>query len=261
MPIHNFEVIYVLEIIEEIENTYTPSETLQTEKITKFIKERVNEFRCKMQKKVEQTSDIIMSIEIEKSDIIIKLNSLRTKAEHIEKSQKQNSIIRRENKIIRVLRILRENSYSWQEIEKDDVIELRNDFGEIRGIIAKSNIIKAEQEIFKTKKKYNFFKKIKDITNVKYEKIEANLQANQKEIENINSEIELYEGKIKEKNKEIDELNQIKYNLENLIDLYKEKVMETLEKNNTNKAIELIDILEETEQEFKKIYGNREMLN
>lgn len=251
----------MLEINEEAENTYIPSEMQKIEKITKFIKERVNQFRCEMQKKSQKINDIIVSLEYEKSNMIIKLNSLRTKAENIERSQKQNSIIKRENKLIRALRILRENSYLWQEIEKDDVIELRNEFGEIRGIIAKSDIIKAEQEIFKTKKKYNFFRKIKDITNIKYEKIEANLRANQKEIENINSEIELHEEKISKKISEIDELNQMKFNLENLIDLYKEKVMESLEKNDSNKVIELIDILEETGQEFKQICGNDEMLN
>ncbi|MBE5812236.1 MAG: hypothetical protein E7314_01095 [Clostridiales bacterium] len=251
----------MLEIAEETENPYIQSETLKTEKITKFIKERVNEFRCEMQKKADNINDIITSVEYEKSNMIIALNSLRTKAENIEKSQKQNSIIKRENKFVRAIRILRENSYLWQEIEKEDVIELRNEFGEIRGVIAKSDIIKAEQEIFKTKKKYNFFKKIKDIRNIKYEKIEANLKASQKEIEKINNEIEMQEQKIKEKISEIDGLNQIKYDLENLIDNYKERVMESLEKNDSNKVIELIDILNETNQELKQICGDKTMLN
>ena len=183
----------MLEITEETENIYMPSETLKTEKITKFIKERVNEFRCEMQNKIEKLGNVITSLEYEKSNMIIELNKLRTKAENIEKSQKQNSIIKRENKFVRAIRILRENSYLWQEIEKQDVIELRNEFGEIRGIIPKSDIIKAEQEIFKTKQKYNFFKKIRDIKNIKYEKIEANIKASQKEIETINKEIENHE--------------------------------------------------------------------
>jgi len=251
----------MLEITEETENTYIPTETLKTEKITKFIKERVNEFRCEMQKKIEQINNIITTLEYEKSNMIIELNTLRTKAENMEKSQKQNSIIKRENMLVRAIRILRENSYLWQEIEKDDVIELRNDFGEIRGIIAKSDIIKAEQEIFKTKQKYNFFKKLKDIRNIKYEKIEANLKANQKEIEAINNQIELHEEKIKEKIAEIDGINQIKYNLSELIDSYKEKVMESLEKSDSNKVIELIDILEETNKKFKQICGDTTMLN
>jgi len=251
----------MLEITEETENTYIPTETLKTEKITKFIKERVNEFRCEMQKKVEQISNIITSLEYEKSNMIIHLNTLRTKAENIEKSQKQNSIIKRENKIVRVLRILRENSYSWQEIEKEDVIELRNEFGEIRGVIAKSDIIKAEQEIFRTKQKYNFFKKLKDIRNIKYEKIEANLRASEKEIETINNEIEVHEEIIKNKIAEIDGLIQIKYNLENLVDEYKERIMESLEKNDSDKVIELIDILNDTNKEFKLICGDSSMLN
>lgn len=251
----------MLEITEETENTYIPSETLKTEKITKFIKERVNEFRCEMQKKVEKLSDIITSLEYEKSNMIVELNKLRSKAENIEKSQKQNSIIKRENKLVRAIRILRENSYLWQEIEKEDVIELRNDFGEIRGVIAKSDIIKAEQEIFKTKQKYNFFKKLKDIKNIKYEKIEANIKASQKEIETINNQIEENEEKIKQKISEIDELNQIKYNLENLIDEYKERVMESLEKNDADKVIELIDILNETNYDFKQLCGDATKLN
>jgi len=251
----------MLEITEETENTYIPTETLKTEKITKFIKERVNEFRCEMQKKVEQISNIITSLEYEKSNMIIHLNTLRTKAENIEKSQKQNSIIKRENKIVRVLRILRENSYSWQEIEKEDVIELRNEFGEIRGVIAKSDIIKAEQEIFRTKQKYNFFKKLKDIRNIKYEKLEANLRASEKEIETINNEIEVHEEIIKNKIAEIDGLIQIKYNLENLVDEYKERIMESLEKNDSDKVIELIDILNDTNKEFKLICGDSSMLN
>ena len=251
----------MLEIAEETENTYIQSESLKIEKITKFIKERVNEFRCEMQKNAEKIDNIITSLEYEKSNMIIALNSLRTKAENIEKSQKQNSLIKRENKFVRAIRILRENSYLWQEIEKEDVIELRNEFGEIRGVIAKSDIIKAEQEIFKTKQKYNFFRKIKDIRNIKYEKIEANLKANQKEIEKINSQIEMQEQTIKERIAEIDGLNQIKFDLENLIDNYKERVMESLEKNDSNKVIELIDILNETNQEFKQLCGDKTMLN
>ncbi len=251
----------MLEIAEETENTYIQSESLKIEKITKSIKERVNEFRCEMQKNAEKIDNIITSLEYEKSNMIIALNSLRTKAENIEKSQKQNSLIKRENKFVRAIRILRENSYLWQEIEKEDVIELRNEFGEIRGVIAKSDIIKAEQEIFKTKQKYNFFRKIKDIRNIKYEKIEANLKANQKEIEKINSQIEMQEQTIKERIAEIDGLNQIKFDLENLIDSYKERVMESLEKNDSNKVIELIDILNETNQEFKQLCGDKTMLN
>ena len=251
----------MLEITEETENTYIPAENLKTEKITKFIKERVNEFRCEMQNKIEKLGNVITSLEYEKSNMIIELNKLRTKAENIEKSQKQNSIIKRENKFVRAIRILRENSYLWQEIEKQDVIELRNEFGEIRGIIPKSDIIKAEQEIFKTKQKYNFFKKIRDIKNIKYEKIEANIKASQKEIETINKEIENHEEKIKEKIAEIDGLNQIRYNLNELIDVYKEKVMESLEKNDSNKVIELIDILNETNQDYKSLCGDTTMLN
>ena len=251
----------MLEITEETENTYIPAENLKTEKITKFIKERVNEFRCEMQNKIEKLGNVITSLEYEKSNMIIELNKLRTKAENIEKSQKQNSIIKRENKFVRAIRILRENSYLWQEIEKQDVIELRNEFGEIRGIIPKSDIIKAEQEIFKTKQKYNFFKKIRDIKNIKYEKIEANIKASQKEIETINKEIENHEEKIKEKIAEIDGLNQIRYNLNELIDVYKEKVMESLEKNDSNKVIELIDILNETNQDYKSLCGDATMLN
>ena len=251
----------MLEITQETENTYIPTESLKTEKITKFIKERVNEFRCEMQKRVEKLSDIITSLEYEKSNMIIALNSLRTKAENTEKSQKQNSIIKRENKLVRAIRILRENSYLWQEIEKADVIELRNSFGEIRGIIPKEDIIKAEQEIFKTKKKYNFFRKIKDISNIRYEKIEANMKANQEEIEKINHEIDIQEEKIKSKIEEIDSLNQIKYNLEKLIDEYKERVMESLEKNDSDKVIDLIDVLNETNYEFKRIVGDTTMLN
>jgi hypothetical protein len=193
--------------------------------------------------------------------MIIALNTLRTKAENTEKSHKQNSIIKRENKFVRAFRILRENSYMWQEIEKADVIELRNSFGEIRGIIPKDDIIKAEQEIFKTKKKYNFLKKIKDISNIKYERIEANLKANQEEIGKINHEIDMQEERIKSKIEEIDSLNQIKYNLEKLIDEYKDRVMESLEKNDSDKVIELIDILNETSYDFKQIVGDITMLN
>lgn len=253
----------MLETIEnqQSENTQIPSETLKIEKITKFIKEKVNDFRCEMQKKSEDINNILTTLEYEKSNMIIQLNSLRTKAENLEKSQKQNSIIKRENKITRAIRILRENSYLWQEIEKEDVIELRNEFGEIRGIIAKCDIIKAEQEIFKTKKKYNFFKKLKDIRNIKYEKIEANLKATQKQIEEINNEIETQEGKIKEKIAEIDGLTQLKFDVDNLVDEYKERVMESLEKNDSNKVIELIDILDETNNEFKQICGDVTMLN
>lgn len=251
----------MLEIIEETENTYKPTDNLKTEKITKFIKERVNEFRCDMQKKVEKLGDIVTTLEYEKSNMIIELNKLRTKAETMEKSQKQNSIIKRESKLVRAIRILRENSYLWQEIEKEDVIELRNEFGEIRGVVEKTDIIKAEQEIFKTKRKYNFFKKLKDIVNVKYERIEESLKANKKEIEAINHEIETQEEKIKEKITEIDALNQIKYDLENLIDNYKEKVMESLEKSDSDKVIELIDILNETNSCYRKICGDSSMLN
>lgn len=253
----------MLELIEkqEAENPIRKIESQKTEKITKFIKERVNEFRCDMQKKIEEINNIITKTEYEKSNMIIHLNTLRTKAENIEKSQKQNSIIKRENRLRRAIRILRENSYLWQEIEKEDVIELRNDFGEIRGVIAKSDIIKAEQEIFKTKQKYSFFKKIKDIRNIKYEKIEANLKANQKEIEAINNEIEKQEQIIKAKISEIDGLNEIKFNLENLIDSYKERVMESLEKSDSDKVIELIDILNETNYQYKQICGEGAMLN
>lgn len=251
----------MLELIENQEPELRPAESLKTEKITKFIKERVNEFRCEMQKYEEKLNDTITSSEYEKSNMIITLNVLRSKAENVEKSQKQNSIIKRENKFVRAIRILRENSYLWHEIEKEDVIELRNEFGEIRGIIEKTDIIKAEQEIFKTKKKYNFFKKIKDIKNIKYEKIEANLKANQKEIEKINKEIEEQEQSIKEKINEIDGLNQIKFDLQNLIDNYKDRVMESLEKSDSDKVIELIDILNETNLEFKQICGDTDMLN
>lgn len=253
----------MLELIEnqETENPIKRIESQKTEKITKFIKERVNEFRCDMQKKVEEINNIITTSEYEKSNMIIHLNTLRTKAENMEKSQKQNSLIKRENRLRRAIRILRENSYLWQEIEKEDVIELRNEFGEIRGIIAKSDIIKAEQEIFKTKKKYNFFKKIKDIKNIKYEKIEANLKANQKEIEATNKEIDNHEEKIKSKISEIDGLNQIKFDLENLIEVYKERVMESLGKNDSDKVIELIDVLNETNRDFKYICGDKVMLN
>lgn len=253
----------MLELIEneETENPIKKIESQKTEKITKFIKERVNEFRCDMQKKVEEINNIITTTEYEKSNMIIHLNTLRTKAENIEKSQKQNSLIKRENRLRRAIRILRENSYLWQEIEKEDVIELRNDFGEIRGIIAKSDIIKAEQEIFKTKQKYNFFKKLKDIKNIKYEKIEANLKANQKEIEIINNEIEKQEQTIKSKISEIDGLNEMKFNLENLIDNYKERVMESMEKSDSDKVIDLIDVLNETSYEYKQICGEGTMLN
>ena len=43
----------MLELIEnqEAENPIRKIESQKTEKITKFIKERVNEFRCDMQKK------------------------------------------------------------------------------------------------------------------------------------------------------------------------------------------------------------------
>lgn len=246
---------------QELENTYRPTENLKVEKITKFIKERINEFRCEMQRKVSSINDMITAAEYEKSNMIIDLNVLRTKAENIEKSQKQNSLIKRENKLVRAIRILRESSYLWQEIEKEDVIELRNEFGEIRGIIEKKDIIKAEQQIFKIKKKYNFFRKLKDIRNIKYEKIESSIKANQKEIEKINNEIEMQEQTIKAKISEIDGLNQIKFDLENLIDNYKEKVMESFEKSDSDKVIDLIDILNETNQEFKQICGDTTMLN
>jgi len=253
----------MLELLQnqEVENPIRKIESQKTEKITKFIKERINEFRCEMQKKVEEINNIITTTEYEKSNMIIHLNTLRTKAENIEKSQKQNSIIKRENRLRRAIRILRENSYLWQEIEKEDVIELRNDFGEIRGVIAKSDIIKAEQEIFKTKQKYNFFKKLKDIRNIKYEKIEANLKANQREIEAINNEIEKQEQIIKAKISEIDGLNEIKFDLENLINEYKEHVMESMEKSDSDKVIDLIDVLNETNQVYKQICGNGALLN
>jgi len=253
----------MLELLQnqEVENPIRKIESQKTEKITKFIKERINEFRCEMQKKVEEINNIITTTEYEKSNMIIHLNTLRTKAENIEKSQKQNSIIKRENRLRRAIRILRENSYLWQEIEKEDVIELRNDFGEIRGVIAKSDIIKAEQEIFKTKQKYNFFKKLKNIRNIKYEKIEANLKANQREIEAINNEIEKQEQIIKAKISEIDGLNEIKFDLENLINEYKEHVMESMEKSDSDKVIDLIDVLNETNQVYKQICGNGALLN
>lgn len=252
----------MLEISEETEMTYYNSaENLKTEKITKFIKERVNEFRCEMQKRVEKLGDIVTSLEYEKNNMIIELNSLRTKAENIEKTQKQNSIIKRENKLVRALRILRESSYTWQEIEKDDVIELRNSFGEVRGIIPKTDIIKAEQEIFKIKKKYNFFRKIKDIKNIKYKKIEENLEANQKEIEKVNNEISMQEEKVKSKIEEIDSLNRIRYSLDKLIDEYKDKVMESLEKSDSDKVVELIDVLNETSQYFKQISNETTLYN
>ena len=253
----------MLELIEnqETENPIKKIESQKTEKITKFIKERVNEFRCEMQKNVEKINNSITKSEYEKSNMIIALNKLRSKAENIEKSQKQNSLIKRENRLRRAIRILRENSYLWQEIEKEDVIELRNEYGEIRGIIAKSDIVKAEQEIFRAKKKYNLFKKLKDINNIKYEKIEANIKATQKEIEKINNEIENQEQTIKLKIAEIDGLNEIKFNLENLIDNYKEKVMESMEKSDSDKVIELIDVLNETSYEYKQICGEGAILN
>ena len=67
----------MLEITEEIESAYIPTETQKVEKITKFIKEKVNEFRCEMQKKVEAIDGIITSLEYEKSNMIIQLNKAR----------------------------------------------------------------------------------------------------------------------------------------------------------------------------------------
>ena len=52
--------------------------------------------------------------------VLLTINPLSIKAENIEKSQKQNSLIKRENKFVRAIRILRENSYLWQEIEKEE---------------------------------------------------------------------------------------------------------------------------------------------
>lgn len=248
---------------EQISNLWNieNSETQKTEKITKFIKQRVNEFRCEMQLKIENISVIITKLEYEKNKMVSELNSLRGKIENEEKAHKQNSIIKREKKLVRIFRILRENSYLWQEIEKEDVIELRNDFGELRGIIEKKDIVKAEQKIFETKKKYNFFRKLKDIRNIKYANIEASIKTNQSKIEEGNKEIESYELKIKSKIEEIESIKEIKGKLETLLEEYKEKVMESLEKSDSDKVVELIDILDETNQDYRAICGNITMLN
>ena len=253
----------MLEVSQNEEENFVNeiSQITKTEKIDKFVKERVNEFRCEIQKKLEEINEIITEMEIEKNEIIVALNALRTKAESIENSQKQNSIIKRENKFLRLFRILRENAYLWEEIEKEDVIELRNGFGELRGIISKTDIVKAEKEIFEKKKKYNLIRKIKDIFNIKYEKIEANIRANNKEIEKINKEIDANEELLQLKMEEIENINQIRYEVEELLEKYKDNVMEALAKNNVDKSLDLIDIINETKEKLKELYGDVTMLN
>ena len=63
------------------------------------------------------------------------------------------------------------------------------------------------------------------------------------------------------KMEEIENINQIRYEVEELLEKYKDNVMEALAKNDVDKSIDLIDIINETKQRLKALYGDTTMLN